>query len=633
MMTSRVVRALPPLCLAALLLTSAAHAGTIRAVGVLGNSGVTGETLVRTTPFRRPSGVAVDRDYTLWVSMGDAISRIGLDGRLIERFPLDPAHSGADSRTFAVLDDTLYFLGLERGPALFALPMTGSPDRKAEPVPLALPPLRTESATFRLAPQPLGGRLVMAGEPAEPADRCIGVYLVDPRPDAPEPIKLAFTIPGEQPQGIAVDEPRGVIYIGGYFGGFVGGETHSTQYGIMAVRPDGTPISDAFPVPCTKTPAIPTQFRGTISLAGGALWDTAWYGFLARLDLQGHGDPGRVVEWHHELGQPTQVLEIPGDPTSTGMDLLCITTATPDAFYLAHWNRTARRLTFVRRIGCLSDVHSLGLSPDGWATVGTPTSQLWWRWDDPTDAPPRKAELHIGVTPGYWSGERFFALAAQYRADDLAKRAPVATIFTPTVGDRNEALRVSDPVPPRQPVGLSVQVTPGKPNAILFVTDSKTKQLWRTDFWLPDLRPDAAKWQPVSIEGTTLQSPTDVAALTDGRLLLGDEGRILLLEPQGDGYRVAHEFSRWGEGADQRLVGDLRFAVDGPWMLVTEHAYHRLVWLDWTQWQVLGEFGDIDRPGNDAFHLGYPTLVALSGTRALVADHAYQRVLKLVLEP
>jgi len=260
-------------------------------------------------------------------------------------------------------------------------------------------------------------------------------------------------------------------------------------------------------------------------------------------------------------------------------------------------------------------------------------TQLWWRWEAAADAPPGKAELHIGVTPGHFAESRFFALAAQYRLDDLAKRSPVACVFSPRVGDRNEATRTSDPMPMEKPVGLSVQATPGQPNGAVFVTDAETKQIWRTDIWLPDLRPDNTKWRAVNTGEVALQSPTDTIALTDGRLLVADEGRIRLLEPPGQGYRQASCFERWGDDAAERFGKRIRLAADGVWLLVSDTDRHRVVWLDWTAWEMLGQLGETDVPGDDARHPHAPTLVALRGTRAVVADAGNQWVLKLSLEP
>lgn len=336
---------------------------------MLGNSGESGSGLVHVgeLPFdRSATGVALDRDWTLWLSGGDAINRVGLDGRLVERFPLEPAGSSVDSRTFAVLDNTLHFLGHVPGGAygLFELPMTGRGERVARALPLKLPKRPRDWVGYSLAPQPLGGRLVIVGEVERAGEPLIGVYLVDPHTASAEPPQPEFTRPGEYPQGVAVDEARGVIYLGGSFGRYVAGETHDSTWSIAAVRADGSPAPGDFPLACPKTPAIPTQFRGVISLAADALWDTGWYGFVARLDLQGRGAPGRIVQWHHDLGYPTQLIGI-SEGGGERADLLGITCAMPDSFYLAHWRDDAQQLDLVRRVGCLPVVSSLGLADDG----------------------------------------------------------------------------------------------------------------------------------------------------------------------------------------------------------------------------------------------------------------------------
>lgn len=618
------------------LLGGVSFAAQIEPLGVLGNSGEVGASLIRVSelPFDRcATGVAVDRDMTLWVSGGNAINRVGLNGRLIERIPIEPKGSLVNSRTFAVLNGTLYFLGnLPDGKqALFAANMSAAKTKKTgRPIALLLPERRREFIPYCLAPQPFRGQLVLACEPKE-LQEGIGVYLIAPPKGETEQatVRLAFIVQGEAPQGIAVDERKGVLYLGGHFGWFVGGETHPMVYAIAALTPDGR-MFNGFPVACPKTPAIPTQFRGVISLAGDALWDAAWYGFLARLNRQGQGAPGRVVEWHHELGYPSQVLMVGG---SDGRQLLAVTTAMPDAVYLAHWDNNVQQLTFLRRIGCLPVIASLGLSEDGWVTVGTMRTQLWWRWEDAADAPPFKAELHIAATPVVFQSDRCFALAAQYRLDDVAKRPPVPTIFQPRRGDRNEAMRVGDPVPMRRPLGLTVQRPTDKPAAWLYVTDAESKRIWRTRFDLASLRPAMAGWQPVEVRGVTLDAPTDIAAFTDGRLLVADEGRLLLLTPDGDAFRPERIFDRWGEGSKERFGKRLRFALDGAWLLVSDTDRHRLVWFDWTRGEVLGIFGSTDQAGDDLWHLDTPTLVALRGTRAVVADSDNQRLLKLRLLP
>ena len=620
----------------ALLLAAAAtaHAAAIRPLGVLGNSGLAGEGLVRVGAMPLDgcaSGVALDSDGALWMSGGDAINRIGPDGHLIERFPIEPAGSIVDSRTFAVLDRTLYFVArtAKKQVKLFALPMAGG--SHAEAVGIELPVLRHHHSGHRLAPQPLDGRLLMAADPKDAPDHTVVVYRIDPQ--APS-MEKAFTLTGDYPQGIAVDAKRRRIYLGASFGLFVGGITHSNVYAITAVDEKGSRVSDAFPAACPKTPATPTQFRGGISLAGGGLWDTAWYGFLARLDDEGRGAPGRIVAWHNELDHPTQVLGVrdaESGPAPAG-DPLLIATPMPDACYFCVWSDAERKLRFVRRIGSLPVISSLGLSPDGWVTAGTARTQLWWRWADGADAPPTRCDIHLAITPLFFRGEDALAVAAQYHLRNLGRRPTMPTIFNRRPGNRNEALRVGKGMPVKRAVGLAVQATPGKPVASLFVTGEGDKRIWRTDLWVGNLRPDESKWAPVAVD-PPLVAPTDIVALLDGRLLVADEKRLVLLKPQDKGYKMAWELRGWGDGPDQAFGSRLRIAADAAWVLVSDADRHRLVWLDWTRRRFIAQLGETDRAGNSPQQLASPTFVSVRGTRAVVADAGNQRILKLELVP
>jgi len=589
-------------------------AAELQPVGVIGNSGEAGAGLVRANPRGGYSGAALDSDGTLWLSGGDALNRVGLDGHLIERFPLEPNGSLVDSRSFAVLDGQLYFfVGSGKTTALFALPMRSGATAKA--LPLKLPERRNEWERCCLAPQPYKKQLVLAAN-AKAADQGATVFLLNPTDGA---IKPAFTIKGAAPQGVAVDEKREVIYVG--------------ASNIFAVKPDGT-VLPGFPVACTKTPAIPTSFNGVISLANDSLWETAWYGFLSRLDLHGNAAPGRVVQWHHDLDYPAQVLALnaAADGQRGSSEALLITTPYPWAYYFACWDGAQQELRLLRRIGCLPHVYSLGLSEDGWITVGLPHSQLWWKWDDGGAAPVRQADIHIAATPGFFRGEEFFALAKVYHVNDQQNKTCIPAEFSRRMLDRNEARRVGEWVPMKQPVGLAVQEPIGKSGAFLLATDAASKQLWRTPFNLGNLTPED-KWQAVPVEGDGLRAPTDIVALRDGRVLLADEGSIMLLEPAANGFKTVWRWEKWGDTPDACFGKRLRMAVDGTNVLVSDSDRHRVVWLDWAERKLLAICGETDKPGDDAKHLNAPTFVALSGTRAVVADSGNQRVVKIVLKP
>jgi len=603
-------------------------------VGVLGNSGESGDSLVRVglTEFENcASGVAVGDDFSLWFSGGDRINRLGLDGRLMESHALSPAGSQVDSRTFALVRDRLYFFGRlpNRQVALFALDCR-SPESSAIPICENLPKRKRDWVPYCLAPQDLEGKVVICTEPQDLPPSRLGLYLFDPESRS---MTLLFSIPGDYPQGVAVDRARKLFYLGAFFGQFVGGQTHSDMYGINVLRPDGKPVSDDFPVACTKTPATPTQFRGVISLTTSALWDTGWYGFLSRLNLKGTGDPGRVVQWHHELGYPTQVVEI--RPPASEEGLLAITTSGPDALYLANWDESSRRLGWRRRVGCLPVITSLGLSREGWVTAGTGRCQAWWRFEDAPDSPPRKAELHIAVTPGVFRDERFLSLAAQYQLADLKHHSPVAAIFSPRVVGNNEAHRVTEQIPLKKPVGLTA-LSPDDPGVTtLFVSDAETGKIWQTQLSRPELKPDNNAWKSLPCTSKEveklLETATDLCALTEGRLLVAVQGKVILLRADTSGYLPEWQFASWGSRADQHFGERLRCAVDGNLLLVSDTERHRVLLFDLQTRQLLSQLGTTDQPGASLPYLHSPTLVALCANRAVIADAGNQRIVKVLV--
>ncbi|MCY3019499.1 MAG: hypothetical protein NTW87_10795 [Planctomycetota bacterium] len=70
------------------------------------------------------------------------------------------------------------------------------------------------------------------------------------------------------------------------------------------------------------------------------------------------------------------------------------------------------------------------------------------------------------------------ALARVYHVSDQQNKMAIPAVFSRRVVDRNEAQRLGEWVPMKQPVGLAVQESP-KCSALL-VTDAASKQIWRT---------------------------------------------------------------------------------------------------------------------------------------------------------
>ena len=599
--------------------TLLSKAATLEAVGALGNSSESGATLVRVAPGieATESGVYCDRNDTLWLGGGDVINHVGIGGQLLERRPLEPAGSAVNSTTFAVLNGTLYFLGRapKIGAVLFALPLRGAD--VAKPLDIKLPPRARDYVGYRLAPQPFENKLLLACEAVlEPANT-LQIFTIEPQTGA---VQTLFTVPGQNPESLNWDAASGVLRVGGRVLKTPDGWTN----GIAFLDARGA-AKAAEVAPVLQLPATPSSFLGRLSPAAGAWWDAgATYGFIGRLDDAARGVPGTIARWEHIFDVPAQFVAVP----HAHNDLLALST-TEGVAYLLQWDDASRQLLPLRRFGALPVISSVGLSASGWATVGTAFSQLWWRWDDEASAPPRMADMSVATTPGAFFDDEFFALGGIYNVKDVEKSAPTALLFAPRRADRNCAARTNfgEPVTPQLPRGLALQIAPGAARGTLLVTDAKTRHLWRTAFAVREHQPDAIAWQPVTLDAP-LAAPSSVAALPDGRLLLADAGRILLLEAQGETFKTAWQW----RGPDESPFGaEIEFALDGARLLVADTQRHRVLLCDWEKRQIAAQWGQTDQPGSDAAHCDRPTHVSLSGPRSIVADNGNQRVVKLIL--
>lgn len=611
-------------------------------VGVLGNSGQETPYLIRVDPAvigKSRSGVAVDRDRTLWAGAGTAVNRLTLGGARIETVRLSPAGSIVESQ-FAILDDHLYFFGKtpDKRPALFGVATKFGP-RTANVVVANLPPVDA-GRTHLLADQPLGGRLLMAidkpgnyGPSTKTHDRRVAVYAW--KPGSPGFVPLC-EVPGFAPNGIAVDPIRRRIYIGGLL--FPPPESPSINevWAITAVNEKGEVAGKEFPAARGQSQYGPVQYMAHINAAGGALWDLAWYGYLARLAPNGSGDPGGVEKWHHELGGMAQIVDV-GDVDGAPSGVLACATAANSALYIGHWQPQAKRIDWIRRIGCLPVITSLWLTPEGWVAAGTESCQAWWQFDDASDSPPRKCELHIAQTPTAQRGKECLGMAALYSLDDLKTHHPTPMAFTWEPTAINEARGLGEAIPLKTPAGLTVENPNLDGNGHLFVSDADGGKIWQTTIWRPGLNPDNKQWKPLAYANPAAEKqivhPTDLAWLTDGTLLVAVSRGIVLLKPTDAGYVVAWRFDHWGAASDAHFGRRLRLSLFGNRLLVADTDRHRVLLFDFRTRSLLAQTGKTDEPGNDLQHLRFPTLTSLVSHRAVVADTGNQRIVKLVVKP
>jgi outer membrane protein assembly factor BamB len=604
-----------------LLLPALCWAARLDYAGVLGNSGVGGDTLVRVSLANRSSdggglnsGVYLDRHLRVWTSGGDAINCLAFDGRLVKRYPLTPVGSRVDSTAFTVLDGVLYFLG--RTPkavgervVLFALPLDGTPDAKV---------VMTGFPTYRgvLCPTPWNGK-VLLGYGLD--DNTAHVDAFDPKTGARTAL---FTLAGNSIVGMAVDPADNALLVGGFFGKYVGGNIHQPYvHEIMKVDWDGKIL---WRKECLETPANPTQFRGVVSCAGGALWDSAWYGFFARFDRQGVSAPGKIASWDMRIPYASQTLDVrqgtallPAGGPAEALDPLLIATHLPDQTYLAAWDADAQELRLQQRFGALPELDNVYLSPDGWVFVGS----HWWRFDDAANDVPRFANyVSAPMSPGAFRGDWVCMLRK-------TNQPAIPCVARPALGRESAQYGYTQQAPFSGTRGFAVS----NPNApVVWAYATAGNRLWRTRMHMANWEP-MKEWKPQTIDGDAPADLGDIAVLPDGTLVVADGGSVLWLQPAGEAWRITRRLTAWGEAADQHFGTHLRLAADGNNLLVSDTDRHRVVLLDAATGQPVWNYGATDTPGAGDGQLNAPGCVAIAGSRAIVADVGNQRVVKLRL--
>jgi len=601
-----------------------ASAETLKFAGVLGNSGRAGDTLVRVNlaAVARDgnglrSGGYVDRDGRVWLSGGDAINCLDLEGRLIKRYPFAVQGSRIDSTAFAALEGTLYFFGHPPAPrtgvTLFALPMSGDTIQEVADFPEFSP------GSGILASTPRDGKLVYAFPGANGEEKRIVVGTFDPRTKTRERV---FEVPGHQPSAVAIDGDGNSLYLGGYFGKYVGGNMHQPE--VCEIVKLGWDGREAWRRVSLSTPAEPTQFRGIVSEAGGALWEPAWYGFFARFDREGKSAPGKIANWDMRIPFVTQVVDVrralgllPAAGVATTLDPLLVTLSMPEAAYLAAWDDAASELKLNRRYGALPDLAAVAINPDGWVDAGG----RWWRFDDACNAAPAFANFTQPVTSGVWRDDWVCGLTTGDKVMPCVGR--------PALGRQSAQLSPAETAPFGKARGFAVikSKIPGK--SVAFATEGGGNRIWTSlmdeRLWAPQ-----KGWKPVAC--ASVKNPGDIAVLDDATLVVVDGASLVLLDWKNGVLTEKSRLSKWGIAPDQAFGRNLRLAADGKNILVSDADQHRVLLVDRTAFKPVAQFGVAGQAGPGEQQLDSPGAVALAGHRAVVADVGNQRIVKLSLE-
>lgn len=607
--------------IAFLLLGNFASAQRLESVGVLGNSGVEGNDLIRVTPTRQPSGVYVAPDSTVWIDGGDAILHVTFHGRLIEAHPLAPVCEKVNSWSFAALDRTLYFFALtdkvesvqvdnrtfRSHMALIALPLSPG----ARPRLVRSFPEISDSRGGVLSALPLDGRLLFARNRTDATNEEMTVSSIDP---ADGEVINVVNPGGRNIAGLALDAERGWLYVGGNWP-----DARSPE--IVAYDLTGKELKRTMAL---QTPANPTQFRGIVSLAGDAIWEGAWYGHLGRWNLDLDTAPGTIWTWGLEFNYPCQlVAAAPGHS-----DVLMMSEQDNQSVYFAHWDCSANRFRLAKRIGSLAEAQSLAMSDDGWVTVGTSGRTLWWKWGDDAVDPPRAGNHIAGAVNGYFHRSRMVTLQP-----GRGNSRPVAVTFEPSPGRRMSQVDYGQFTPFAAPAGLTR--TTGDPTAPndhgwAYATDADSNTVWRTRIEARRGVPIASQWKEMAGDITFTQLG-GIASLPGSRLALADGGSVVFARIDGDSLVEERRLNSWGDMPEQKFGSSMRLAANGLNLLASDTTRHRVLWFDADRGTFLAQAGSTDAAGTGANDFDRPTALAVIGTRAVVYDSGNQRIIRLSL--
>lgn len=313
-------------------------AETLRCVGVLGNSGEQGDSLVRFAA--KPAsgmGVAFDTTGSLWDRAGDGrLNRYAADGRLLATYPL-PGGGGSNDKDQITLSPGGLLMKI--GKQLYSLPVNAPPGTAPTTLPVE---------ASRLSPSHRDGWFAAARDGS--------VFLVN---------AAGETKPVASDTGDVSD-----IEIGPE------GNIHVSAEGKLR-RVDESGAHDA-----GQSPGERAQWLA------GAWFGSAWHGTLRRFDAQLLPDPGVVlggasgsfigyVPGNHELNDSRGLAQLRGN--------LFAASGSEGILHLLEWQPAARRFTILRRIGAVPACSALALDGSGrvWFHSG------FWEWSDGPDTPLR----------------------------------------------------------------------------------------------------------------------------------------------------------------------------------------------------------------------------------------------------
>jgi hypothetical protein len=593
-----------------LLLAWPANALQLQYIGIVGNSGAAGTTLIRSTRGRLGGGVAVDKEGRIYTSGGDHIVVLNRDGKRLWENRLPSPDWVVGGPTFAITGNYLYFLAgkpipyADRSwsyewsmvePNLCRVGLR--PDAVAE---VQVAANQFKNYSIRDISLSAIGESVYVGYTTSWSKPEYSVFQV-----SDHELKLLFTAPTSG--GYASVDERGNFYLGG-------------GRSVRKVDREGHDVPGFPQQPLADLGgAISSVYLGNLMLTRDAIWDTAALGYLGRYSREYKPDPGTVGKLVIPLSTTAQIAD--------GLDGNYYIRST-DAVYEASLIGGVIKLE--RRFGALPRVLGLGITANGYIGAGYEDTMLWWDFDnnDPAAAPVR-GQFFGPLAQGFADGnENWIAISGDgwpLEYNPRAKRISIAKFAPEQAGFDTQYQRLSTGIydPPLQAVT--------EVGDYYFAIDRGTHGLLRSRFG------DQLDFQSLPVkEFADDNKLNSLCAVSADTLILSGSGVVAAYRVNKDGTLQL----TWTTRGDASTRGDfgreLYVASSGNQILVADTLRHRVVLLslnDSLDKPPTGQaqFGVTDEAGDDTSHLHAPTLVALQGGIAAVYDSANCRIVKLRL--
>ena len=474
-------------------MASVSAADELRPVGVLGNSGSEGETLVNFAGQPATGlGLVLDSENTLWDRGGSTqLNRYALDGRLLSSFPLPDSPGTRSSDTMTLAGDQLI---LRIRNWLYRLPTDAEPGTAPERF--------YPGQVTALSSGAFEGRVVIAEQ-----DELSWM-------DVESGEKTALTTSPEAPRHIALDTD---------------GTVYAFRDHVYAWK-DDEPL-DGYPI----------EFRAAYPQKIGDFWYAhAYHGTIRRYNDRFEPVPGVVLggasgSFIGYLPESSDLVH--GRGLVHIRDDLFAVSGQAGVIQLLRWSEAENRFQIVRRIGALTGINAIALDAEG--NIWTPRGS--WRWNASPETPHALTDPQPAATsqPLVVGGQ---TIALLIRHHDHFMRA------------HGSAFDAHGWTHPKKDYGLDFtfdrNTVPGA--ALIAEEDGRHRMIVaRTDGSAAEFRVSSnGQISQSPLSTTTLPGLTNCTSLAwfDGYLIAADRGQLVVFEPTEDsGWKESTRLADFGE--------------------------------------------------------------------------------------